>query len=208
MPPILFRSVVIFTMLSFSGCDESQVSQESDGQGSLIIEQGNTKTATFGAGCYWCTEAVFEQLEGVKNVESGFAYAKDETVKPAEACVVYYDESIISYDELLEVFWKMHDPTTPNRQGADIGPEYRSMIFYHDDQQRKLAEHYMQKLSDAKAFSDPIVTEIVENGRFERARDDQQNYYRSNIHNKHCQLVIKPKVDKIKQVFADKIKKK
>ena len=126
---------------------------------------------------------------------------------PAEACQISYDPEVISFDQLLEVYWQMHDPTTPNRQGADVGPEYRSVVFFHDEKQKTLAEHYKQKLTDANAFDAPIVTEIVEFGRFETAKDSQQNYYRRNINNKHCQLVIKPKVEKIRQAFSDKIEK-
>jgi peptide-methionine (S)-S-oxide reductase len=172
--------------------------------------------ATFGAGCFWCVEAVFSQLKGVHSVESGYSggTVKNPTYKQvctgttghAEAVQVTFDPKVISYKELLEVFWKTHDPTTLNRQGADVGTQYRSVIFYHIEEQRKLAEHYKKQLDAAGAFDGPIVTEIVPFTAFYRAEADHQNYYADNSEMPYCRVVIRPKLDKLKKVFKDKLK--
>lgn len=194
-------------VFSFSSC-ENVVQSEMNPENSTKLEiNPENEVATLGAGCFWCTEAVFEQLNGVKNVESGFATGRDKSVGQAEVCQIIYDPEVISFEELLEIYWQMHDPTTPDRQGADVGPEYRSVIFFHDDKQKKLALHYKQKLTEAKAFDAPIVTEVSEFGEFKPASDAHQNYYRKNKTNQHCQLVIQPKIEKIKKAFADKVKK-
>ena len=144
-------------------------------------------TATFGNGCFWCTEAVFQQLKGVRSVASGYTGGSvknptyyqvcERTTGHAEALQITYDPKVISFDELLEVFWKTHDPTTLNRQGNDVGTQYRSAIFYHTDEQKRLAEHYKQKLDAAGLFPGPIVTEIVPFTEFFKAEDYHQNYY-------------------------------
>jgi peptide-methionine (S)-S-oxide reductase len=171
--------------------------------------------ATFGTGCFWCTEAVFEQLRGVKSVASGYTGGnlKNPTYEQvssgltghAEVVQITYDPKVITYPELLEVFWKTHDPTTLNRQGNDVGTQYRSAVFYHNDEQRKEAEHYKKKLDESDAFSDPIVTEITPLGEFYPAEKYHQDYYRSNPTQGYCSLVIRPKVEKFKKVFADKL---
>ncbi len=175
------------------------------------------QVATFGNGCFWCTEAVFQNLEGVEKVESGYSGGS----KPnptyeavcsgltghAEVLQITYDPQKISFDELLEVFWKTHDPTTLNRQGADVGTQYRSVIFYHDDEQRRLSEAYKQKLDAAGAFPRPIVTEISPLKAFFKAEDYHQNYFNQNGHNPYCQMVVRPKVEKFQKVFAGKLKK-
>ncbi|WP_246206185.1 peptide-methionine (S)-S-oxide reductase MsrA [Fulvivirga aurantia] len=175
------------------------------------------KKATFGAGCFWCIEAVFQQLEGVKSVVSGYTggKVKDPTYREvcggrtghAEVAQITYDESIISFDELLEVFWKTHDPTTLNRQGADVGTQYRSAVFYHDQEQKEKAESYKKKLNEAKAFDDPIVTEIAPLTVFYEAETQHQDYYKNNPDQPYCAIVIRPKVEKVKRVFADKLVK-
>jgi peptide-methionine (S)-S-oxide reductase len=172
--------------------------------------------ATFASGCFWCTEAVFQQLKGVQSVASGYSggSAKNPTYQEvctgqtghAEAIQVTFDPKVISYQELLEVFWKTHDPTTLNRQGHDVGTQYRSAIFYHDPEQKKLAEHYKKKLDESGAFSSPIVTEIVPFKEFYRAEAYHQNYFADNPEQHYCQVVIKPKVEKFKAVFHDKLK--
>jgi peptide-methionine (S)-S-oxide reductase len=177
---------------------------------------GPLEVATFGSGCFWCTEAVFEQLRGVISVESGYSggTVKNPTYKQvctgltghAECVRILFDPKIISYAELLEVFWQSHDPTTPNQQGADIGTQYRSVIFYHNEQQRHLAESYKKKLDEARAFRAPIVTQIVPAAEFYRAEDYHQNYYKLNRQAPYCQMVIRPKLDKVKKVFAEKLK--
>ena len=172
--------------------------------------------ATFGAGCFWCTEAVFQQLKGVQSVVSGYSggHVKNPTYQQvtsgttghAEVTQVAFDPAVISFDELLEVFWQTHDPTTPNRQGNDFGPQYRSAIFYHNDEQRRLAEHYKQKLDESGAFDAPIVTEIAPFTEFYRAESYHQNYFDENPYQPYCAIVVRPKVDKVKKVFKDKLK--
>jgi peptide-methionine (S)-S-oxide reductase len=124
----------------------------------------------------------------------------------AEVVQISYDPAVVSYEELLEVFWKTHDPTTPNRQGADVGPQYRSIVLYHDDEQQKIAEHYKQKLDESGAFDAPLVTEIVPLAKFYPAEDYHQNYYARNPHQGYCSFVVRPKVEKFKKVFADKLR--
>ena len=164
-----------------------------------------TSTATFGAGCYWCTEAVLEQLDGVLDVKSGFMGGKvanptyeqvcEGTTGHAEVVQVTFDPKRISYDALLEWFWKLHDPTTLNRQGADVGTQYRSAIFFHSDEQKKAAE--ASRVAHAKDFPQPIVTEIVAAGPFYEADDHHQDYYRGNERQPYCQFVIVPKLEKL-----------
>ena len=175
------------------------------------------ETATFGAGCYWCTEAQFQQLKGVEKVESGFSggLGANPTYKEvcsgitghAEVCNITYDPSIISFDEMLAAFWTCHDPTTLNRQGNDVGTQYRSVIFYHNEEQRTKAETYKKKLNDEKAWDKPVVTEITSFKAFYKADEYHQNYYNNNKEQSYCQFVIGPKVDKFKKIFKDKLKK-
>ncbi len=179
------------------------------------VKEGLEK-ATFAEGCFWCTEAVFQQLKGVEKVVSG--YTGGMTKNPsyedictgltghAEALEVTYDPKVISYAELLAVFWQSHDPTTLNRQGHDSGTQYRSAIFYHDAEQKKLAEGDMKKLNDAKAFAYPVVTQIEPAGTFYPAEKYHQNYFNDNSEQGYCQAVIRPKVDKVRAVFKDRLK--
>ena len=172
--------------------------------------------ATFGSGCFWCTEAVFKQLDGVHKAESGYSggHVKDPDYKlictgttgHAEVIQVTFDPEVITYPELLEVFWKTHDPTTLNRQGADVGTQYRSVVFYHNDEQRKLAEEYKKKLDAAGAFERPIVTEISPLAEFYPAEDYHQDYFALHGEQPYCQMVIRPKVDKVRKVFREKLK--
>jgi peptide-methionine (S)-S-oxide reductase len=187
-------------------------------EGQKEKDKGKTmKTATFGAGCFWCVEAVYQELKGVKKVVSGYAggTVKNPTYQQvctgttghAEVAQITYDPEVITYPELLEVFWKTHDPTTLNRQGADSGTQYRSVIFYHDDEQKKLAEEYKAKLDASGAFNSPIVTQIAKLPEFYPAEDYHQNYYRSNPNQGYCQFVIVPKLEKFRKVFQDKLQK-
>ncbi|MGL4597062.1 MAG: peptide-methionine (S)-S-oxide reductase MsrA [Bacteroidia bacterium] len=181
-----------------------------------MIPGQTTDTATFGAGCYWCVEAVFVELKGVISVTSGFsgghvknpAYREvcEGTTGHAEVCQIVYDPAVVSFDELLEVFWQTHDPTTLNRQGADRGTQYRSAIFYHNATQKEKAEFYKKKLDESGAFTAPIVTEISAFTIFYKADDYHQNYYAQNGEQSYCQYVIKPKVEKFRKVFHDKLK--
>jgi peptide-methionine (S)-S-oxide reductase len=173
------------------------------------------ETATFGAGCFWCVEAVFQRLKGVKTVVPGYTGGHVEhptygqvssgTTGHAEVAQLTYDPQVISYPELLEVFWQTHDPTTLDRQGADVGPQYRSAIFYHTPGQKAFAEQYKQELDASGAFPRPIVTEIVPMDTFYEAENYHQNYYNLNSSQPYCSFVIAPKVEKLKKVFKDKL---
>jgi peptide-methionine (S)-S-oxide reductase len=172
--------------------------------------------ATFGSGCFWCSEAVFQQLKGVESVVSGYSggFFKNPTYQEvcsgqtghAEVIQITFDPRVISYPELLEVFWKTHDPTTLNQQGADVGTQYRSVILYHNQEQKELAEHYKKELEAEHAFRKPIVTEISEASEFYPAEDYHQNYYNGHKGQDYCAAVIHPKVSKVKKVFRDKLK--
>ena len=174
------------------------------------------KKATLGSGCFWCTEAVFQDLAGVASVVSGYAggHVKNPAYREvcegrtghAEVVQITYDPEVISFDTLLEVFWKTHDPTTLNRQGNDVGTQYRSVIYCHDDEQKALAERYKDKLNASGAFSNPIVTEISPMDTFYAAEAYHQNYFRNNPGQGYCSFVIRPKVEKFKQVFGNKLK--
>jgi peptide-methionine (S)-S-oxide reductase len=177
-----------------------------------------TDTAYLAAGCFWCIEAIFQQLDGVISVASGYTAGtlKNPTYKEvcsgttghAEAARIVFDPSKISFDELLEVFWKTHDPTTLNRQGADVGSQYRSGIYYTSENQKTIASKYKTELNTSGAFDKPIVTEIVPfDGVFYVAEDYHQNYYNQNGEQGYCRMVIQPKVEKFKKVFPDKLKK-
>jgi peptide-methionine (S)-S-oxide reductase len=173
-------------------------------------------TATFGAGCFWCVEAVFQRLNGVMSVKSGYSGGSvknpsykevcNGTTGHAEVAQITYDKSKISFDELLEVFWKTHDPTTMNSQGNDFGTQYRSAIFYHNEEQKQKAEKYKKELNEAKVYPDPIVTEIKPFTAFYPAENYHQNYYNQNGSQSYCRFVIQPKVEKFEKVFKDKLK--
>ncbi|HKZ38542.1 MAG TPA: peptide-methionine (S)-S-oxide reductase MsrA [Chryseolinea sp.] len=177
----------------------------------------SAELATFGSGCFWCTEAIFQNLEGVEKAESGYMGGKVKSPTYKEVCSgltghaeviqVTYDPKKISYEELLEVFWKTHDPTTWNKQGADEGTQYRSAIFFHNSEQKQLAEQYKNKLTEAEAFERPIVTEITEASVFYKAEDYHQNYFNLNGNAPYCAYVIQPKLEKFKKVFKEKLKK-
>jgi peptide-methionine (S)-S-oxide reductase len=177
-----------------------------------------TDTATFGAGCFWCVEAIFQQVEGVLKVKSGYCggHVKNPTYEEvcskttghAEVAQIVFDPSVITYDELLEVFWQTHDPTTLNRQGNDAGPQYRSSVFYHNEDQKKKAEFYKEKLDKSGAFGNPIVTTIEAYKNYSEAENYHQNYYNLNKNNNpYCYYVIKPKLEKFEKVFKDKMRK-
>jgi peptide-methionine (S)-S-oxide reductase len=166
-----------------------------------------TETATFGGGCFWCTEAIFQMLPGVKSVASGFAGGTKENPTYKEVCTgktghaeviqVTYDPKVVSYEKILETFFEAHDPTTLNRQGADSGTQYRSIILYNDDAQKAVAEK--SKAEAQKHFSKPIVTEIAPLKKFYKAEDYHQDYYRSNPNAPYCSAVIRPKVEKFEK---------
>lgn len=175
-----------------------------------------TDTATFATGCFWCTEAIFQRLHGVIKVVSGYTggTVPDPTYEEvctgntghAECCQVIYDPAKVNYDELLEVFWKTHDPTTLNRQGNDVGTQYRSAIFYHNEEQKEKALHYKKELDSSGAFNSAIVTVIEPFSVFYSAESYHQNYFNENSNQMYCRFVIVPKIEKFKKVFADKLK--
>ena len=176
-----------------------------------------TSLATFGGGCFWCTEAVFLELQGVKKVVSGYSggHSENPTYKQvcnghtghAEVIQIEYDPEKVSFKELLEVFFKTHDPTTRNRQGVDVGSQYRSAVFYHSQEQKEVAEQIIKALDEEEAYDNPIVTEVTEFTKFWPAEDYHQNYLAENPQNPYCQRVVQPKVEKFRKVFKDKLKK-
>jgi peptide-methionine (S)-S-oxide reductase len=175
------------------------------------------EVATFAGGCFWCTEAIFLELDGVKSVVSGYIGGK--TANPtyqevsrgdtghAEATQITFDPKKISYGELLEIFFATHDPTTLNRQGADIGTQYRSEVFYHNEEQKKITEDYIAQLTAENTFGKPIVTKVSPATKFYAAEDYHQNYYNRNQSQSYCSYVITPKIKKVKEQFKDKLKK-
>ena len=189
--------------------ETAEVSQTTEGK--------KLETATFGAGCFWCVEAVFQKLKGVESVTSG--YMGGQTTNPtykqictgttghAEIIQIEFDPAVIEFKDLLQVFWKTHDPTTLNRQGNDTGTQYRSAVFYHNDTQKELAEKYKSKLDQSGAFRAPIVTEITAASKFYPAEGYHQNYWNTQGQGSgYCQAVIPPKLEKLKAAFADKLK--
>ena len=167
----------------------------------------NLEKATFGAGCFWCVEAVFQRLEGVKDVLPGYCGGDKDNPTYKEVCTgmtghaevaqITFDPATISFDELLNMFWKSHDPTTRNRQGNDVGTQYRSAIFYHNEEQRSAAERSKENLDNSKIFSNQIVTEIITLDKFWPAEDYHNDYYNKNPNQPYCLIVIKPKLDKL-----------
>lgn len=195
----------------------SKPQNQSPANESMTNFTGQTDTAILGAGCFWCVEAIFQELKGVIKVESG--YTGGNTLNPtykevctgmtghAEVARITYDPTKLSFEEILEVFWQTHDPTTLNRQGADVGSQYRSAVFYLNETQKTLSEGYKQKLDASGAFDKPIVTEISAfDGKFYVAEDYHQNYYRENPDQGYCRMVIRPKVEKFRKVFSEKLR--
>ncbi|MBQ4819106.1 peptide-methionine (S)-S-oxide reductase MsrA [Aquimarina sp. MMG016] len=181
------------------------------------MENNKMQTAVFAGGCFWCTEAVFQRLEGVIKVISGYtggdiknpAYREITTGRTghAEAIMIEFDASLITFRELLDVFFVTHDPTTLNRQGADRGTQYRSAVFYTDEEQKNITEQVITDLNEQGVFEDPIVTEVTELGAFYNAEDYHQDYYNQNSSQGYCQFVINPKLKKLHSTFSDKLKK-
>lgn len=173
-------------------------------------------TAIFGAGCFWCVEAQFQLLDGVESVTSGFSggaiknpsYKEvcNGTTGHAEVCKIVFDPAKISFEELLAAFWKSHDPTQLNRQGNDVGTQYRSVIFYMDEKQKQLAEKYKNELEASGAWDKPIVTEISPFTAFYKAEDYHDNYFNLHGQESYCQFVVGPKVEKFKKVFKERLK--
>lgn len=182
----------------------------------IAMAQNNLDTATFGSGCFWCSEAIFTRLQGIKKVTPGYAGGIEKnpsydlvcsgTTNYAEVIQILYNPEIISYKELLEVFWKTHDPTSLNRQGADVGAQYRSVIFYHNNKQKETAIFYRDELTKAKIWSKPIVTQIAPVTNFYPAEEYHNDYYKNNPGNGYCNFVITPKIEKFEKLFKEKLK--
>lgn len=179
--------------------------------GSDFKNDSNTETAVFGAGCFWCVEAIYQRVTGVTDIESGYAggHVQNPTYRQvtsgktghAEVIKLEYDPGVISYEELLEVFWHTHNPTTLNRQGADVGTQYRSAIFYLNEEQKKIAEKSLKKTDASDLWEDPIVTEITPLSNYSTAEDYHQNYFNNNPNAGYCSIVIAPKLAKFKKDF-------
>ena len=209
---------ILLLAVTFTSCAQQNDSKKITIMNNEPIPNGiQTDTATFGEGCFWCTEAFFQKLDGVYKVLSGYgggfvenpSYEQvcDKTTGHAELCRIVYDPKKITYDALLEVFWKTHDPTTMNRQGNDVGPQYRSVIFYHTDEQKTKAEHYKEVLNKTGAWDSPIVTTIEPFKNFYPAESYHQNYYNDNQNQGYCRFVIAPKLEKFEKAFKSKFKK-
>jgi peptide-methionine (S)-S-oxide reductase len=213
----LLTLILTVCLTSLTACSQSDQKDTGKKTKQETLKSKNMEKATFGAGCFWCVEAVFQELNGVLKVESGYTggQIKNPTYREvcsgrtghAEVIQITYDPAVISFDELLEVFWKTHDPTTLNRQGADQGTQYRSAVFYHNDEQKKKAEEYKKALDSSGAYTNPVVTEISPATEFYAAENYHQNYFKDNPDQPYCSFVIQPKMEKFRKVFKEKLKK-
>ena len=209
-------TILSFLLLAMAGNTHKKVINNQTQDMTNLQSNPPLQVATFASGCFWCTEAIFQNVDGVEKVVSGYMGGKVKNPTYKEVCTgqtghaeviqVTYDPKKVSYDELLEIFWKTHDPTTLNRQGADAGTQYRSAVFYHNDEQKQLAEKYKKELTAAEVFDQPIVTEITPASVFYKAEDYHQNYYNLNGEAPYCAMVIQPKLEKFKKVFKEKLK--
>lgn len=214
---LLVPAAILLMSCTATPSSSVQTSENMNSNPSPIPDTSLTmETATFGGGCFWCIEAIFQQVEGVVKVSSGYMGGQRENPTYEQVCSgatghaevvqVVYDPAKVSFVDLLEIFWGVHDPTTLNRQGADVGTQYRSVVFYHSTSQRQLAEEYKMKLDASGAFNDPVVTEISPASNFYVAENYHQNYYNENGGQPYCSIVIRPKLEKFKKVFAKKLK--
>jgi peptide-methionine (S)-S-oxide reductase len=215
---------IVAAVFFITACGQNKTTNENkmESQGTSVTNNktgnDNIETATLGAGCFWCVEAIFQNLNGVESVKSGYSggHVKNPSYKEvcngttghAEVAQIKFDKTRITFDEILEVFWKTHDPTTLNSQGNDFGTQYRSAIFYHNDEQKLVAENYKKRLNEEKAYPNPVVTEIKPFTEFYPAEDYHQNYYKQNSGQSYCKYVIQPKLEKFEKVFKNKLKKK
>jgi methionine-S-sulfoxide reductase len=204
------KIVIIFAIIT-----QSAIAQQKP---KTTNKMSNLETITLGGGCYWCVEAVYENLNGVQSVMSGFAGGKNPNPTYKEVCSgntgyaevvqITYDRNITNLDEIFRVFFTVHDPTTLNRQGADVGTQYRSVIFYKEETQKQSALNLIAALKKAKVYDSPIVTTLEPLTKFYKADDYHQNYYANNKDQPYCQMVIQPKIEKFEKVFKDRLKKK
>lgn len=227
----VYLGSVLFLAVAIIGCGAGKTNQEPNAEQKASSAQTDMKnvyteeeiaangwaTATFGGGCFWCTEAIFERIEGVKSVVSGYAGGRMEnptyqavctdTTGHAECVQIVFDTTKCSFATLLDVHMKTHDPTTPNRQGADVGIQYRSVVFYADAYQMSETLHYIKKLQESKYYSDPIVTEVVQLSKFWPAETYHQDYFANNPDQPYCVAVVAKKVDKAEHLFPELLKK-
>lgn len=206
---IAIISVILIAAMTIFGTEKKKEKMSNTNEAAL-------EKATFGAGCFWCVEAMFLNVKGVTSVVSGYSGGKTKNPSYKEVCTgttghaeviqVTYDPDIVSYETLLEAFWLSHDPTQLNRQGADVGTQYRSVIFYHNATQEMLAKEYKKKLNDENAYGKPVVTEISPITNFYPAEDYHQDYFANNPGNSYCSMVVGPKLEKFKKVFKQEVK--
>lgn len=211
--------VIIFATFALTGsaCNAKQMPVANE-DSPITDKNMKTETATFGGGCFWCTEAMYSRLNGVISATSGYSggQTKNPTYKDvctgttghAEVIQVVYQPDIITYTELLEIFFKTHNPTTVNRQGEDVGTQYRSVVLYHSEEQKKIAVQLIEELNQAKIWDDPLVTQVVPFEIFYAAEAYHQDYFDNNTGQMYCKMVIVPKVEKFEKLFKDKLKKK
>lgn len=215
-----FMKFILSTLMlaiTFASCAQNKTKTTGNTMSDSLIANVQADSVTFGAGCFWCVEAVFQRLDGVLKVTSGYSGGHIENPTYEEVCSktsghvevarIVYDPSKVSFDELLKVFWLTHDPTTPDQQGNDVGPQYRSAVFYHNEEQKQKAEHYKKELERSGAWSNPIVTVIEPLKNFYAAENYHQNYYNDNPDQMYCRYVIRPKVEKFEKAFKHKLKK-
>jgi methionine-S-sulfoxide reductase len=213
-------TLTVLSFLFLAGCNQAQEAGSAKNKHATKIKKPmntNYEVATLGGGCYWCMEAVFQRLDGVEKVESGFSGGKVKnptyydvgsgTTGHAEVIQITFNPAKVPFSEILKVFFTMHDPTTLNRQGNDIGTQYRSAIFYHNEAQKKASEEIIAELNKANAYPSPIVTEVTPFEAFYKAEDYHQNYYNNNKTQGYCAYVIQPKIEKFEKVFKDRLKK-
>ncbi len=207
---------ILFYLIGLIAIIPSEIRSSTTYKTNMENIEAGSKIAVFAGGCFWCTEAIFNQLKGVQKVVSGYSGGKVANPTYAEVCTgstghaeclqITFNPEQITFKELLEVFWMTHDPTTLNRQGADSGTQYRSAIFYTDEDQKQVAIAYKSKLDKEKIWNNPIVTEITKLEKFYPAENYHQEYYQSNPNQGYCRIVITPKIEKFKKIFADKLK--
>ena len=207
---------LLILFITFFGCNSTQEKQEKIMEEKQAITSESVDTITLGGGCFWCVEAVFLRMKGVVSATSGYsggfvknpAYREvcNGTTGHTEVVQVAFNKNETSLEDILSVFFVVHDPTTPNRQGNDVGTQYRSAIYYHDDNQKKIVQDAIKKLTDQKVFPDKIITEVAPIANFYKAEDYHQNYYNQNSSEPYCRFVVKSKVDKFEKLFKDKAK--
>jgi peptide-methionine (S)-S-oxide reductase len=209
--------LLMATLFFLTACGQQKIKKEIPSTPLLKSKSMHTETITLGNGCFWCAEAIFQQVKGVNKVTSGYSgghvenpsYEEvcEKTTGHAEVLQVEFDTTQVTLDEILEIFWQTHDPTTLNQQGNDVGPQYRSVVFYHNKQQKERAEFFKKKLDESGAFSKPIVTAIEPFTNYYAAENYHQDYYKKNGNQPYCYFVIRPKLEKFEKAFKDKMKK-